>query len=92
MDSDQNNSQLGVKVPSLEEQCQMTVPQKMDLMFALTEAHHQRIRDELSAKYPGASKEELRRRYIARILPREDVIGAYKFDPVVEGFDGYTPA
>jgi multidrug efflux pump subunit AcrB len=43
--------------------------------------------EELKSDFPLASDEELRRRFIARVLPREDVITAYKFDPLAEGYE-----
>ena len=36
--------------------------------------------------FPGAGEEEIRRRFIARVLPHEDVIRAYGFDPKQEGY------
>ncbi|HMF55281.1 MAG TPA: hypothetical protein VK619_02885 [Pyrinomonadaceae bacterium] len=35
---------------------------------------------DLSRRYPQASEEELRRRFIARILTRDEVVRAYGFD------------
>lgn len=40
----------------------------------------------LRRRFPEASEEEIRRRFIARVLTREEVINAYGFDPVVEGY------
>jgi hypothetical protein len=36
---------------------------------------------DLRRRFPQASEEELRRRLIARLLSRDEVIGAYGFDP-----------
>lgn len=40
----------------------------------------------LRRRFPEASDEEIRRRFIAKVLTREQVIGAYGFDPVEEGY------
>jgi hypothetical protein len=36
---------------------------------------------DLRRRYPLANEDELRRRMIARLLPREDVVCAYGFEP-----------
>ena len=59
--------------------------QKISLAFALTETMRDLIRADLRHKFPLADETELRRRFIARVLPREDVIKAYGFDPKAEG-------
>jgi hypothetical protein len=40
----------------------------------------------LRSRFPEADEEEIRRRFIASVLTREEVIGAYGFDPVKEGY------
>jgi hypothetical protein len=40
----------------------------------------------LRSRFPEASEEEIRRRLIARLLTREEVINAYGFDPAAEGY------
>jgi hypothetical protein len=40
----------------------------------------------LRSRFPKASEEEIRRRFIACVLTREEVISAYGFDPVAEGY------
>jgi hypothetical protein len=42
---------------------------------------------DLRHRFPQADDDEIRRRFIARVLPREMVIRAYGFDPREEGFD-----
>ena len=56
------------------------------MAFALTDAMRQLILADLRHRFPDADNEEIRRRFIARVLPRETVIRAYGFDPKVEGF------
>lgn len=41
---------------------------------------------DLRHRYPHASEKELKRRLIARLLTRDEVIAAYGFDPVKEGY------
>jgi len=61
--------------------------QKLSMAFALTDATRQLILADLRHRFPRASEEEIRRRFIARVLPRQDVIRAYGFDPRAEGFE-----
>jgi len=63
--------------------------QKLSMAFALTDATRQLVLADLKHRYPDADAEELRRRFIARVLPRQDVIRAYGFDPKAEGFDEF---
>jgi len=60
--------------------------QKLSLAFAVTDATRQLVLADLKHRFPQASEEEIRRRFIARVLPRDDVIRAYGFDPKAEGF------
>lgn len=59
---------------------------KLSLAFALTDAMRQMILADLQHRFPHATPDEIRRRFIARVLPREDVIRAYGFDPKAEGY------
>ena len=59
---------------------------RLTLAFDLTQAMRQLVLTDIRRGYPDASDEEVRRRFIARVLPREDVIRAYGFDPKVEGY------
>jgi hypothetical protein len=62
-------------------------PERRLLMaFALTDATRQLVLADLKHRFPEANEEEIRRRFIARVLPRHDVIRAYGFDPKAEGF------
>ena len=65
--------------------------QKLSMAFALTDATRQMVLADLNHRFPQATENEIRRRFIARVLPRPDVIGAYGFDPKAEGFE-YTEA
>lgn len=60
--------------------------QKLSLAFALTDATRKLILADLQHRFPNADDDEIRRRFIARVLSREDVIRAYGFDPKAEGF------
>jgi hypothetical protein len=59
---------------------------RLALAFELTQATRKLILVNLRHRFPKASEEEIRRRFIARVLPREDVIRAYGFDPRAEGY------
>lgn len=59
---------------------------RLELAFELTEAVRKLIWGDLNQRFPRASDEELRRRFIARVLPRADVIRVYGFDPHEEGY------
>ena len=60
--------------------------QKLALAFALTDTMRDLILADLRQRFPQADETEIRRRFIARVLPREDVIRAYGFDPRTEGY------
>jgi len=60
--------------------------QKLSLAFALTDTMRDLIRADLRHRFPHADEAEIRRRFIARVLPRGDVIRAYGFDPRREGY------
>jgi hypothetical protein len=60
--------------------------QRLSLAFSLTDAMRQLVLADLKHRFPKADEDEIRRRFIARVLPREDVIRAYGFDPKAEGF------
>ena len=60
--------------------------QKLTMAFALTDATRTLVLEDLKYRFPDADNNEIRRRFIARVLPREDVIRAYGFDPNAEGF------
>jgi hypothetical protein len=56
------------------------------MAFALTDATRNLILADLHHRFPEADENEIRRKFIARVLSREDVIRAYGFDPKAEGF------
>jgi hypothetical protein len=59
---------------------------RLKLALELTHATRQLVLADIRHCFSGASDEEIRRRFIARVLPREDVIRAYGFDPREEGY------
>ena len=59
---------------------------RLTLAFDLTQATRQLVLADIRRRHPEASDEEVRRRFIARVLAREDVIRAYGFDPRLEGY------
>ena len=64
----------------------LTPTQRLALALELTDAGRKLILADLRHRFPGANESEIRKRFIARVLPREDVIRAYGFDPRSEGF------
>lgn len=60
--------------------------QKLGLAFSLTDTMRNLILADLQQRFPQADETEIRRRFIARVLSREDVIRAYGFDPKTEGY------
>jgi hypothetical protein len=59
---------------------------KIALTCELIQAIRELMITGLRNRFPDASEEEIRRRFIASVLTREQVIGAYGFDPVEEGY------
>lgn len=60
--------------------------QRLSMAFALTDATRNLILADLHHRFPDADENEIKRKFIARVLSREDVIRAYGFDPKAEGF------
>ena len=59
---------------------------RLALAFELTEATRQLVLADIFHHFPEATEEEVRRRFIARVLTRADVISAFGFDPRQEGY------
>lgn len=60
--------------------------ERLSMAFALTDAMRQLIMSDLHHRFPAADDNEIKRRFIARVLPRKLVMRVYGFDPKVEGF------
>ena len=54
---------------------------KVSLTFELIQTTRLMVLAGLRSRFPTADEAELKRRLISRLLPREDVIKAYSFDP-----------
>jgi hypothetical protein len=65
---------------------QLSPEQKLSMAFALTDATRELVLADLLYRFPNADEEEIKRRFIARVLSRKDVIRAYGFDPKADGF------
>lgn len=65
----------------------LSAEKKLSLAFALTDMTRQLVLADLQHRFPNAGEDEIRRRFIARVLSRQDVIRAYDFDPKAEGFE-----
>lgn len=59
---------------------------RLTLALELTHATRQLVLADIRHRFAEAGEEEIRRRFIARVLPREDVIRAFGFDPKQEGY------
>jgi len=57
---------------------------KVSLTFGLIQTTRLMVLAGLRSRFPTADEAELRRRLISRLLPREDIIKAYGFDPDTE--------
>ncbi|HEU5236261.1 MAG TPA: hypothetical protein VFU37_03920 [Pyrinomonadaceae bacterium] len=57
---------------------------KLALTFELIQTMRLMVLAGLRRRFPAADEAELKRRLIARLLPREDIIEAYGFDPDME--------
>jgi len=64
----------------------LSASQKLALAFELTDALRGLILADLHHRFPQADDADIKRRFIARVLSREDVIRAYGFDPDAEGY------
>lgn len=60
--------------------------QRLSMAFALTDATRELVLADLHHRFPEANENEIKRRFIARVLSREDAIRAYGFDPKAEDF------
>lgn len=63
-----------------------TPSKKLALTFDLIQTTRLMVFAGLRSRFPNAPNAELRRRFISKLLAREDVIKAYGFDPHVEGY------
>lgn len=59
---------------------------KLKLTCELIETTRKLMQADLKNRFPHASSEELHRRFVARVLPRADVMRVYGFDPEKEGY------
>ncbi|HEY0384445.1 MAG TPA: hypothetical protein VGC64_00470 [Pyrinomonadaceae bacterium] len=59
----------------------LPVWKRLALTCELIQATRLLMSADLRRRFPKASEEELRRRWIAEVLPRDQVISVYGFDP-----------
>lgn len=59
---------------------------RLKLTCELVQATRRLMLADLRRRFPDAGDEELRRRFITRVLTREEAVRAYGFDPAEEGF------
>ena len=55
--------------------------QRLRMALELTQAGRHLVLADIQQRYQNADENEIRRRFIARILPRPDVLRVYGFDP-----------
>ena len=60
--------------------------QRITQASELTQACRELVMGELRRRHPQATEAELRRRLAARVLPREDVMRVYGWDPAEQGY------
>ena len=58
--------------------------ERLRLACELTQTARKLMMADLRRRFPRADAEELRRRFIARVLSREDVMRVYGFDPDIQ--------
>jgi hypothetical protein len=59
---------------------------RAEQLAGLIHARNVLILADLRRRYPEADAKELRKRLAARLLPREDVVRAFAWDPEKEGY------
>ena len=59
---------------------------RAEQLAGLIEARNVLILADLRRRYPEAGAEELRMRLASRLLPREDVVRVFGWDPEKEGY------
>lgn len=64
----------------------MPVWKRLKLTCELIQTTRQLMLADLRRRFPRAGEEELRRRFIARVLTREEATRAYGFDPAKEDY------
>jgi hypothetical protein len=73
-----------VQLKQYELMSKLSPTQKLEMALDLTDATRKLIIADLKHRFPQAKEETIRRKFIARVLPREDVIRVYGFDPSTE--------
>ncbi|MGB7925240.1 MAG: hypothetical protein WCF57_18525 [Pyrinomonadaceae bacterium] len=64
----------------------LPVHKRLALTCELIQAGRMLMLADLRRRFPQAHEDELRRRLIARLLTRDEVVRAYGFDPEKEGY------
>ena len=54
---------------------------KIELTFDLIDTTRLLVLTGLTQRFPNADRDELRRRFISKLLPRDAIIEVYGFDP-----------
>jgi hypothetical protein len=67
----------------------LPVWKRIELTCELIQTLRKLMLADLRRRFPNADEEELTRRLISRLLSRDDVMRAYHFDPVAEGYQRF---
>jgi len=64
----------------------LSAADRFQLAIDLTNTVRHLVLADIKHRFPTASDEEIRRRFIARVLSRDEVISTYGFDPDQETY------
>jgi hypothetical protein len=76
-----DDTPLAVQQKQFEMARSLSPERRLELAFELTNTVREMILADIRFRFPEESEEQRRRRFIARVLSREEVIRAYGFDP-----------
>ena len=84
----QRNSDTSPEAQRIRFELMRKVPvwKRLAMTCELIQATRLLMLADLRRRFPQADEVELRRRLISRLLSRDEVIAAYGFDPVKEGY------
>ena len=83
---EQDNTDSEDECARIERVRRMPVWQRAQEWERLVREQRELILAELRERYPQADEQELRKRFAARVLPRDIVIKMFDWDPEKEGY------
>jgi hypothetical protein len=75
------DTSLEMQLKQIEMARSLSPERRLTLALELTNTVREMIVADLRFRFPHESESQRRRRFIARVLPREDVMRAFGFDP-----------